>query len=293
MNRVKDTSFSTKQSVNLGGKLCSLHRPIVMGILNISKDSFYDGGKYASDEERLNTCRRMLSEGAEIIDIGAMSTRPGATEISAAEEIEILSPVLEMLIKEIPAIKISVDTYRTAVAEEAAKKGAVIINDISGGTFDKNMPAFIADSQLAYILMHIQGRPRTMQQSPAYTDVVIEVMQFFGKQLDAFFSRGATDIILDPGFGFGKTLEHNYQLLNRLHAFQSLGLPILVGISRKSMINQLLHTTPETALNGTTAAHMLALMQGASILRAHDVKPATEAIRIFEAFKGKHQNPYG
>lgn len=260
-----------------------------MGILNITDDSFYDGGRYADHKTRVDHCKKMMGEGADIIDLGAMSTRPGAAEISAEEEKDRLLPVIDLLLENVPGIRISVDTYRVDVARAAAERGAVLINDISGGTFDPEMAAFIGESQMAYVMMHIQGKPRNMQNNPSYDDVVTDLMRFFGKQLELFYSKGAGDIILDPGFGFGKSLEHNYTILRNLRAFCTLGLPLLVGVSRKSMINKVLGTNPETALNGTTAAHMIALIEGASILRVHDVKAAKEAISIFEAYKGAEQ----
>ncbi|MBE0642184.1 MAG: dihydropteroate synthase [Bacteroidales bacterium] len=256
-----------------------------MGILNVTPDSFYDGGFYESAGAQLERVRIMLDEGATLIDVGAMSTRPGAPEVSAKEESARLLPVIRRLVEAFPGIRLSVDTYRASVAEKAVKAGAMMVNDISGGSFDPGMIPFIASSQIPYVLMHTQGMPRSMQDAPHYEDVVTEVMQFFGRQLDALFSRGAVDVVLDPGFGFGKNIDHNYALLRGLPEISGLGLPVMVGISRKSMIYQTISTTPSMALNGTTAAHMLALMQGASILRVHDVREATECIRIFRRFQ--------
>lgn len=273
-------------SLNMGGQVVSLEHPLVMGILNLTPDSFFDGGLYQDESARIERCRIMLDEGADIIDVGAMSTRPGSEEISEKDEINQVIPLIKTLCAEFPGIRISTDTYRTRVAEEAVRAGAMMINDISGGTFDSRMIPFVATAHIPYVLMHIQGKPRDMQIDPHYDNVVTEIMRFFGKQLEALFSQGSTDVILDPGFGFGKTLEHNYTLLRKLSAFCGLGQALLVGISRKSMINKVLGTTPEEALNGTTAAHMLALNEGASILRVHDVKQAREAISIFRAFRG-------
>jgi len=262
-----------------------------MGILNLTPDSFYDGGSYPDEASRIQQVGRMLQEGAAIIDLGAMSTRPGAPEISEAEELARLLPMLRKLVEHFPGICISVDTYRARVAEKALAEGAMMVNDISGGTFDPEMIPFIAGARVPYVLMHIQGKPRSMQEAPQYQDVVTEVMQHFGHRLGELFRRGATDVVLDPGFGFGKDIVHNYSLLRSLPLLTSLGLPVMAGVSRKSMINKVLGTTPSTALNGSTAVHMLALMGGASLLRVHDVKEAMEAIRIFQAYRGHFPGP--
>lgn len=289
LKRAKDTSFSLTHSLNLGGSLLSLARAQVMGIMNLSPDSFFDGGFYPDLDRQIGQCARMLEEGAAIIDVGAMSTRPGAEEIPEETEIARLIPLLEALMVAFPGIRISVDTYRQKVAEAAVKKGAVMINDISGGAFDPHMPDFIAESGTAYVLMHTLDKPRSMQHQPQYDNVSNAVMQFFGRQLDLFLSKGARDIILDPGFGFGKTLEHNYILLQDLPAICSLGFPVLAGISRKSMIYKTLDVSPSEALPGTLAAQTIALMQGAAMLRVHDVAEAMQSIRIFETFtKARH-----
>jgi len=284
LKRAKDTSFSLTHSLNLGGRLLRLDRPAVMGILNMSQDSFFDGGYYPDLVSQVRQCGRMLEEGAAIIDVGAMSTRPGAEEIPEETEIEHLTPLLEELTAAFPEIKISVDTYRQKVAEVAVKKGAVMINDISGGSFDSRMPDFVAESGVAYVLMHTPDKPHRMQKNPQYDNVSNSVIQFFGKQLELFLSKGARDILLDPGFGFGKTLTHNYILLQDLPAICSLGFPVLAGISRKSMIYKTLNTSPSDSLPGTLAAQTIALMQGAAVLRVHDVAEALQSIRIFEAF---------
>jgi len=256
-----------------------------MGILNITADSFYDGGLYQNEEGQVARCRRMLEEGAAIVDVGAMSTRPGAGELTAREEAEKLIPAIRLLVAEFPGILLSADTYRQEVAEAALKAGAVMINDISGGGFDPAMLPFIAANQIPYILMHSPSKPLTMQQDPRYQDVLAEVMQFFGRQLDFLLSRGARDIVLDPGFGFGKTVAHNYTLLRNLHVISSLGFPVVAGLSRKSMINKVLGTTAQEALNGTTALNILALDQGAGILRVHDVAEAIQAIDLHHQYK--------
>ena len=251
-----------------------------MGILNITPDSFYDGGKFNSDKNWLSQTKKMLFEGADIIDIGAISTKPGAKEINEEEELSRLIPVIKSIKKEFPEIIISVDTYRANVAQQAVCEGAAIINDISAGTFDKKMIQTIAKLNVPYIMMHIQGTPENMQQAPVYDDVIREIIVFFSKQIELCKQAGINDIIIDPGFGFGKTIEHNYQILNNLEMFKIFELPVLVGISRKSMINKLLKTNATEALNGTTSANTIALMKGANILRVHDVKQASEVIKI-------------
>ncbi len=275
----KDTNFRQKHLLNLGGRLYKIERPQVMGILNLTPDSFFDGGRYQGEEPALNRCREMLEEGADMIDIGAASSRPGASPIEAGEEIERLQP-LKKIRKEFPEAVLSVDTYHSEVARAAVDMGADIINDISGGSFDQNMPATIAELRVPYVLMHMQGTPATMQDEPQYENVFKEVMHFFSSQLTRFLDAGVNDIILDPGFGFGKTLEHNYQLLQQLELFKAWGYPLLVGLSRKSMVNKVLETKAEQALNGSTVLHTLALQKGADIVRVHDVREAREVVKI-------------
>ncbi len=277
---MKDKVFYRTKTLNAGGRLLDLSEPKVMGILNISPDSFFDGGLYHSEKQIVERVRQMLSEGADIIDIGASSTRPGASTLKAREEIERLAPVLNLIAKEFPQAIISVDTYQAEVAHAAVQMGAHMINDISGGTLDAKMPATVGKLKVPYILMHIKGNPKTMQQNPVYDDVVKEVRLFLSIQIEKLLEQGVNDIVLDPGFGFGKSLEHNYQLLAKLEHFKIFNKPLLVGVSRKSMVNKLLNTNPKTALNGTTALHVLALERGADILRVHDVKEAREAIKI-------------
>lgn len=277
--------FSRKQTLNIGGKLFQLNNPWIMGILNITPDSFYDGGKYLSTGRILDHAGLMLDEGADILDLGAMSTRPGAESIPEEEEKKRLIPALEAIRKHFPHASISVDTYRAEVAKIAVEKGAHIINDVSGGKMDSKMFPIVAQLNVPYIMMHMQGTPANMQKNPAYRDVTRDVSLFFAKQLETLRDLGVNDVILDPGFGFGKTLEHNYQLLNRLGEFDIFELPVMVGVSRKSMINKALGTRPENALNGTTAVHMLALERGANILRVHDVREARETVKIFEQLK--------
>lgn len=278
----KSPLFPTKTSLNIGGRLLSLEEPVVMGILNITENSFFDGGKYLSEERYLQRVAKMLNEGADIIDIGAQSSRPGAIEVGKEDEIKALIPVIQSIHKNFPKALISVDTWHARVAEQSVISGAHMINDISGGTFDMEMFGTIAQLQVPYILMHTGGRPETMQQNPNYKNVVKEVIYFLSRQLDHLNHLGVNDLIIDPGFGFGKTLEHNYKLLKHLDHFQFLETPILVGISRKSMIYRPLKTSADESLNGTSALHMMALKKGAKILRVHDVKAAREVIQLHQ-----------
>lgn len=254
--------------------------PLIMGILNVTDDSFYDGGRYTTEEQWLDQTRLMVNEGADIIDIGACSTRPGAKEITEQEETERLITAIRSVRKEFPEILISADTFRASVAEKAVDAGGNIINDISGGTMDAQMFSVVATLQVPYVLMHIQGTPQTMQKDPSYLNVTEEVVEFFDTQLKALTKLGFSKVILDPGFGFGKTVEHNYQLLKNVEKFQALAHPVLVGISRKSMINKLLNISNKESLNGTTILNTIALQNGAKILRVHDVKEAKEAVQI-------------
>jgi dihydropteroate synthase len=264
-----------------GNKKLSLSSPALMGILNVTPDSFYDGGNYMTEKKILRQAEKMLEEGAAILDLGGYSTRPGARHISGQEETARLIPAIKAVRKKFPGAMLSADTFRSSVAIKAVQEGADMVNDISGGTMDKKMFETVAQLNCGYVLTHLLGTPQTMQKNPRYADVVKEVKNFFMERITFLKKVGVAGIMIDPGFGFGKTLEHNYQLLNHLAAFQSFGLPILAGISRKSMINKVLGTLPRNALNGTTAVHMLALVNGANILRVHDVKEAKEAVKIF------------
>ncbi|MBI2269807.1 MAG: dihydropteroate synthase [Bacteroidetes bacterium] len=255
-----------------------------MGILNITPDSFFDGGRYANEKSIIAHVEKMLDEGASIIDIGANSTRPGAMEVSENEELKRLLPVIKNLRKRYDRVIISADTFRSGIARKAIEAGADIINDISGGTMDNNMFATVADIKAPYILMHIQGTPKTMQKDPQYINVVEEVKSFFQKKIQQLNSSGIQQIIIDPGFGFGKTLNYNFALLKNLKEFRSFGYPVLAGLSRKSMINKVLGTLPADALNGTTVLNTLALLNGASILRVHDVKEAVETIKLVREY---------
>lgn len=284
--QAKDTFFSRKQTINCRGELIDLSTPKIMGIINLTPDSFYDGGKYKSNKDVISQINSILEDGCDIFDIGAYSSRPGAENVSEKEELNRLSSALEFIRKEFPNIIISVDTFRSEVAKRVVEDYNVdIINDISAGELDSDMFKTIADLNVPYIIMHMKGNPQTMQQNPNYDNVVKEVMTYFSAKLEKLKLLGIKDVILDPGFGFGKTIEHNYQLLNYLNDFRIFELPVLAGLSRKSMLFKLLETTPEKALNATSVANALALQGGANILRVHDVKEAQETIKIFNMFK--------
>ncbi len=251
-----------------------------MGILNVTKDSFFDGGQYLNEKAIIAKCKKMLDEGAHIIDIGAQSSRPGASIVTAQDELNKLLPVIKLLKSEFPKIIISIDTYWAEVAKQCIQAGANIINDISAGEMDKDMFDIIAKLQVPYIIMHMKGTPKNMQDNPTYNNVVLEIISYFQKKIEELKKKGIKQIIIDPGFGFGKTLTHNYQLLNKLEEFNSLKTPILIGASRKSMIYKLLDKSPQEALNGTSVINTIALLKGAHILRVHDVKEAAECIKI-------------
>ena len=273
-------------SINAGGRLLDLQTPVVMGILNATPDSFYAGSRTQTEAEIAARVHQIVDEGAGIIDVGAYSARPGADDVPAEEEMLRLRHALDIVRREAPDAIISVDTFRADVAKMCIEEGgAHIINDISGGTLDKNMFRTVARLRVPYILMHIQGEPHTMQQAPHYDNLEQEVFLFLSQRVDQLHQLGVADIILDPGFGFGKTLAHNYELMNRLEDFREFDLPLLVGISRKSMIHKLLGTTPAEALGGTIALNTIALMKGAHILRVHDVRAAVETVRIVETMK--------
>ena len=267
-------------TINCKGTLLDLNSPKVMGILNITPDSFYDGGMYKDEISILNQTEKMLVDGATFIDVGAYSSRPGAAEVSEEEELKRIVPVIELLIKKFPDIIISVDTFRSKVAKETISLGAAIINDISGGNLDSKMYETIAKLEVPYILMHMAGTPKTMQNNPNYEDVTKDLIYFFSEKIDQLHRLNVSDIIIDVGFGFGKTIEHNFQLLRNMSLFQHLDKPILVGLSRKSMLYKTLDITAQEALNATTSANTIALLNGANILRVHDVKEAVEAVTL-------------
>ena len=281
--------FKPQHYINCNGRILSLEKPKIMAILNLTPDSFYDGGRW-TDKNILNRVEEMLAEGADIIDIGAMSSKPGADFISLEQEMERLISPLKAILKEFPEIIISIDTWRSEIVKAVHLEGAHIINDISAGNLDDNLFETVASSGMPYVLMHMQGTPQNMQQKPNYEDICTELLGFFIQKLEKLRKAGIKDIVLDPGFGFGKTLDHNYELLAGLHNFKMLELPILAGVSRKSMICRLLECKPDNALNGTTALHMLCLEKGAKILRVHDVKEAAEAIKIWNLYNLKSSN---
>lgn len=270
--------------LNYSGNLIDLSQPIVMGILNVTPDSFYSGSRAEGVEHAQKKVEKMLSEGVDVIDVGAYSTRPQASDVSTADEIKRLSVVLEMIRKNFPNLPISVDTFRSEVARHVVENfGVGIINDISGGTLDDAMFQTIADLGVAYVMMHTRGNPQNMQTMCIYENVLSDVLGFLQKRINQLQSVGVKDIIVDPGFGFAKTTEQNFELLKNLNVFSVLEKPIMVGLSRKSMVYKTLNCTPEEALNGTTAVHFAALLGGAKILRVHDVKEAKEAISIYNA----------
>ncbi len=271
----------TATSLRIGGRLLDLSTPRVMGIVNATPDSFYGGSRQRTVDAALRTVEQMVADGADMVDIGGQSTRPGAVRISADEEAQRVVPLVAAIHGRFPELIVSIDTFYGAVAREAVAAGAAIVNDISAWSIDPELFTAVAEMRVPYILMHMQGTPETMQANPTYTDVVNEVYAFFSHKLAALRQAGVADVILDPGFGFGKTLSHNYQLLARLAEFEPIGCTVLAGVSRKGMIYKLLETTPEDALNGTTVANTLALVNGARILRVHDVKAAAEAVKLF------------
>jgi dihydropteroate synthase len=270
------------QSLNVRGKLFPLDEPLVMGILNVTPDSFYDGGKHLSLESTLESAENMIKDGVNIIDIGGYSSRPGASEVSPEEELKRVIPVISAIRSRFPDILISVDTFRSEVAKKAVESGAHIINDISGGEADHNMFHTVAALKVPYILMHMRGNPETMQQQTDYKDLVGEILDYFTSKVNALKKLGVTDILLDPGFGFAKTMNQNYELLRKLNYFNILNCPILVGLSRKSMIYKLLNKQPKDTLIATSVLNTIALSNGAKILRVHDVKEAKEVITLYK-----------
>ena len=272
--------LSSNRSINCKGKLLSFSQPLVMGILNITPNSFFDGGQHNSMQNAVTQTKKMLDDGADIIDIGGYSSQPNADFVTEEMEIDRLIPVIEVMVKTFPDIIISVDTFRAAVAEKAIEHGAAIINDISGGTLDENMFDVVGKHQVPYILMHMRGTPQNMQQFVDYDDLVSDIIYYFSERLEKAYQAGIKDVIIDPGFGFSKTLAQNYELLSKLNMFQHLDVPILAGVSRKSMVYNLLSISPKEALNGTAVLNTLALTKGADILRVHDVKEAIECVKI-------------
>ena len=285
----KDTFFSKKRTINFRGTLFDFSTPIIMGIVNVTPDSFYSASRTTSDTEILKRCEKVANEGADIIDIGAYSSRPGAINISEEEELNRLIPALTIIRKKFPYFLLSVDTFRSGVAQKVIDEFDVqMINDISGGEMDDKMFTTVARNKVPYIMMHMKGNPQTMQQNTDYKNFIKDIFQYFASRIDLAKREGITDIIIDPGFGFGKSLEQNYELLNRLDEFRIFELPILAGLSRKSMISKVLETDTNEALAGTIAANTLALLGGANILRVHDVKEAMDTIKIVSAYKNSY-----
>lgn len=271
-------------SLNCKGKLLVIDKPLVMGIINVTPDSFYEGSRQQACTSVLEQATKMMNDGADIIDVGGQSTRPGSKRISVKEELQRVLPAIETIIKNFPNTIISVDTYQSTVAQEAIKAGATIINDISAGNMDENMIPAVAKLQVPYICMHMKGTPKDMQENASYEDITKEILDFFIQKTAECKQAGINDIIIDPGFGFSKTIAHNFTLLKTLSIFKMLEKPILAGLSRKSIIYKTLNATPENALNGTTVLNTLALQNGANILRVHDVKEAKEAIKLYELY---------
>jgi dihydropteroate synthase len=284
----KDTFFSKKTTLNCRGKLLDLSVPKVMGILNVTPDSFYDGGRYVMDDTIKGRIDQLFSEGADIIDVGAYSSRPGALEVTPEEEKGRLRPALEHIRRQYPDAIISLDTFRAEVAGMAVSDYETdIVNDITAGLADPVMLETVARYDVPFVMMHMQGTPATMQLNPVYENVVKDIITFFAERLHQASTFGIKDIIIDPGFGFGKTIRHNFQLLHGLSAFSIFELPVMAGLSRKSMIHKSLGITPEESLNGTTVLNTLALMNGASLLRVHDVKEAREVVKLFLEYQGE------
>ncbi|MDL5513100.1 dihydropteroate synthase [Arenibacter sp. M-2] len=273
-------------TINCKGNLVDLSTPRVMGIINITPDSFYDGGKYKNKSEIIAQVETMLANGASFIDIGAYSSRPGAVHVAEKDELERITPIVKLLLKTFPDILLSIDTFRSRVAHECLALGAAIINDISAGEMDPEMLATVGKHRAPYIMMHMKGTPGTMQDMVHYENLLLDICYYFSEKVATARTFGINDIIIDPGFGFAKTLEQNYEIFKKFNLLHSLNLPILTGVSRKSMIYKLLHTSPKEALNGSTALHMFALSKGSQILRAHDVKEAMECITLFKAING-------
>jgi dihydropteroate synthase len=267
-------------TINCKGKLIDLTTPKVMGILNLTPDSFYDGGKYQDENGILLQVEKMLAEGATFIDVGAYSSRPGAKHISEEEELQRIVPIVKKLVAKFPNILLSIDTFRSEVAKQCVESGAALINDISAGEMDVEMMQTTADLNVPYIMMHMNGTPQNMQKNPIYNNVTQDLLYYFSEKIALARSFGINDVIIDPGFGFGKTNTHNFQLLNELELFKNIKLPMLIGLSRKSMIHKTLNTDAQNALNGTTSLNTISLFKGANILRVHDVKEAMECITL-------------
>ncbi|SHG16145.1 dihydropteroate synthase [Flagellimonas flava] len=272
-------------TINCKGKLIDLSSPKIMGILNLTPDSFYDGGKYKDEQDILNQVETMLKDGATFIDMGAYSSRPGAEHVPEDEELQRMLPILELILVNFPETLVSIDTFRSKVASKSIEMGAALINDISAGNLDEEMLNTIAKYQVPYIIMHLKGTPQSMQKQAVYDDLIKDLRFYFSGKIKETTSKKINDVLIDPGFGFAKTTAQNYTLLNHLDLFQAFELPILIGLSRKSMIYKTLRSSPKAALNGTTALHMVALLKGANVLRVHDVKEAAECVTLIEELK--------
>lgn len=281
MENLQPKTHNLQPSINCKGQLIDLTQPKIMGILNLTPDSFFDGGKFKDKIEIVSQVEKMLHDGATFIDVGAYSSRPNAEFVTEEEELVRLLPIIELLVENFPDILLSVDTFRSQVAKKAILKGAVLVNDISAGLLDEKMIETVADLKVPYIMMHMRGNPQTMQNLCNYDDIVKEMIHYFSERISIARSFGMNDIIIDPGFGFAKTREQNFEVLRKLELFSMLDLPILAGISRKSMIYKTLENTAEEALNGTTVLNTIALQKGAKILRVHDVKEAVECVTLF------------
>lgn len=281
--KAKDKIFQVKNTLNLRGNLVSLETPAVMGIVNVTPDSFYSASRKSEEFELIESAGQMLEEGALILDIGGYSSRPGAADITVSEERERVTKAISIIIREFPEVYISIDTFRSEVATAAVDSGACIINDISGGNLDSQMFDTVARLNIPYVMMHMKGTPQNMVQQSAYNQLLKDILLYFAEKVNELRSKGVKDIILDPGFGFAKTAAQSYEVLRNLDYFKALQLPLLAGLSRKSMIYKTLEVTPEESLNGTTALNMVALVNGASILRVHDVKEAYETIQLFKS----------
>lgn len=282
----QNTAFSTNKTLNIRGRLLDLHTPRVMGILNVTPDSFYDGDRFITEVSILNQVEKMLAEGATFIDIGGYSSRPGAENISEKEELNRSVSALKHIVKKFPTAALCIDTFRSEVVRQAVLEGAVMVNDISAGEQDAKMFSTVAALKVPYVVMHMRGTPQTMKTLTAYDNLIKEITDYFHQKISTLQSLGIHDILIDPGFGFAKTADQNFQILSHLEYYKILNKPILAGLSRKSMIWKTLDTSPADALNGTTALNMTALMKGASILRVHDVKEAVEVVKLFTNLSG-------
>lgn len=274
--------FSSNKTLNLRGGLFDLNTPKVMGILNVTPDSFYDGGRYTDDQSILVQVEKMQRDGADMIDVGGYSTRPGAKEISVGEELSRVVNAIRIIIKAFPESILSVDTFRSSIAKAAVLEGACMINDISGGEMDEKMFDTVASLQVPFVLMHMRGTPQSMSRLSEYDNLLKDIVDYFHKKINRLLELGVNDIIIDPGFGFAKTVEQNFELLKNLNYLKILGKPILAGLSRKSTIWRTLETSPEESLNGTTVLNTVALLNGANLLRVHDVREAVECIRLID-----------